>query len=457
MTPPFSYRSKPHTPSAADLTPVNIAIVLLATCFASVTPRLGAQTPDPATQPAAAPAAKVSTTSPAQPAATEPTVTAFTGLTDGWFGARQKLADRGITFDISLTADGTKNLQGGIDTAGSAWRVLFDPSMTIDLKPLAGIEGGTVYAEFQYAQGPNASDKLVGDLQGVDNLDGVPGAHHQNSTQLAAFWYQQTAFDGLLRFKIGKSDANYEFDHSAFAQEFLQQSYGSSATLFTLPTYPDPAFGLDIFVKPTKETQIGFGVYDGSLANGVATGAMGPSTFFKSHDLFFIGEIDQSWKLGPDQLAGRFGVGGWYSTNTFRKLEGGETAGTGGPYVLVDQAVWRANPTDDHDTRGIGLFVMWGMAEAAIVQFDHNVGGGVTWTGPLDKRPNDILGTGIQAVHFSDDFHAHADFEVNYELFYRLQLTPWFAVKPDFQYVVNPGGKGARDAVVFTLRFQMSF
>jgi len=412
---------------------------------------------DPATRPIDQSGVEVSSTAPAsQPSTTQPSVELPPTLTDGWWGARQKIADQGITFDITLTVDGSKNLRGGLDTAGSSGRVLFDPSITFDLQRLVGLDGATVYAEFQWANGPNASDKLVGDIQGVDNIDGVPGAPNQNRTQLAALWYQQTAFNDLLRIKVGKSDANYEFDHSAYAQEFLHQSYGSSATLFTMPTYPDPAFGINVFVKPTKEMQIGFGVYDGSLANGVATGAMGPSTFFKSHDLYLIGEIDQSWTLGPQQLAGRAGVGGWYSTNKFHQLDGGETSGTSGPYALIDQAVWRANPQDDKDARGIGVFAMWGWADPAILQYDHNIGGGVTWTGPIAARPNDFLGVGVQAVHFSDDFHATADFEVNYELFYRFQVTPWFAVKPDLQYVVNPGGQGTPDALLFTLRFQMN-
>ena len=58
-----------------------------------------------------------------------------------------------------------------------------------------------------------------------------------------SIWYEQIAFDEVLRMKIGKIVANTEFNHSDIAQEFLHQSSGSSATLFALPTYPDPATG----------------------------------------------------------------------------------------------------------------------------------------------------------------------------------------------------------------------
>src|SRR5438067_10632669 len=67
--------------------------------------------------------------------------------------ARHSLAERGITFDISFVADGAKNLRGGLDTAGSTWRRMLDAALTLDCKPLLGIEGGTIFADFQYAQG----------------------------------------------------------------------------------------------------------------------------------------------------------------------------------------------------------------------------------------------------------------------------------------------------------------
>jgi porin len=380
-------------------------------------------------------------------------------LTDGWFGQRQRLEDKGIAFDLTYTVDGTKNLKGGLDTEGEAWRRLFEAAITVDTKKLLGLEGGTAYLDFQDAQGPNASDELVGDIQGIDGLDGVPGAPHQNRTQLAELWYQQTLFDSKVRVKVGKVDANTEFDRCDAAQPFLHQSTGSSATMFTMPTYPDPAISVNLFLKPRDDLQIGFGVYDGSLGSGVRTGELGPQPLYHggAGRLFLIGEIDKSWTIGANKLAGQIGVGGWYSTNDFARLDGGEANGTGGPYAFAQQTVWRANPSDENDARGVAVFVMYGYADPAIVQFGHNIGGGIAWTGPIEARPNDVLGLGVQAVRFSDGFNATARFEASYEMFYQLQLTPWLMIKPDLQYVANPGGQGTPDALALTLRVQLDF
>ncbi len=403
-----------------------------------------------ATQPAATPTASH------RPDA--PSAAPQYGLTGDWGGYRTKLADRGITTNLTLTLDGTKNLRGGLDTAGSVWRTVLDASITLDTKPLLGWEGGTLFADFQYADGPNASDKLVGDVQGIDGLDGVPGTPHQDRTQLAQLWYQQIAFNGVLRIKAGKVDANTEFDNSTTAQPFLHQSAGASATLFTLPTYPDPAVGLNIFWKPREDMQLGFGVYDGSLASGARTGNEGFQPMIHNPgDIFLIAEIDKSWKLGPDRLSGRIGVGGWYSTNKFNRLDGGTHQGTGAPYALLDQAVWRANPSDTNDNRGINVFLMYGYADPAILQFDHNIGGGISWTGLIPGRRNDILGLGTQSIHFGNSFHPQDDFETSYETFYQFQATRWFMIKPDLQYIAHPGGQGTPDALAFTVRFQITF
>ena len=46
--------------------------------------------------------------------------------------------------------------------------------------------------------------------------------------------------------------------------------------------------------------------------------------------------------------------------------------------------------------------------------------------------------------------------ETAIEAFYKYQLTEFMSIKPDLQYIVNPGGDG-RDAIVAGVRLGMSF
>ena len=43
------------------------------------------------------------------------------------------------------------------------------------------------------------------------------------------------------------------------------------------------------------------------------------------------------------------------------------------------------------------------------------------------------------------------------ELYYGVRLRPWLDVKPDVQYILNPGARGASNALVGTLRVTVSF
>jgi porin len=372
----------------------------------------------------------------------------------GWLQPRRALSDKGISFDISLTLDGSKNLRGGIDTAGSAWRNLFEATLTVDTKPLFGLDGGKLFIDFQNQSGQNGSNQLVGDVQHFSNVDA------DGRTQIAQLWYQQTFADGNLRFKIGKVDANSEFEKSDYSGEFLHSSAQFSPTILPLPTYPDPATSFNVFLQSSSGFYGGFGVYDGSLSRGLHTGALGPKTFFRDpRDLFLIAEIGRRWGGDEKGLPGRLALGGWYDANQFSRLNGGFDSAAAGPYFLLDQMLWRPSDIakdDKDDARGIALFVSGGEADRAISAVQWHLGAGVAWTGPLPKRNRDVLGTGVQAVRFNSAAGLNSNSEVAIETFYRLQITPWACIKPDLQYITTPGGSHP-DAFVATVRFIINF
>ena len=81
-------------------------------------------------------------------------------------------------------------------------------------------------------------------------------------------------------------------------------------------------------------------------------------------------------------------------------------------------------------------------------------------------RDEGQLGFGITQAHNGDDFRAAAltadtpvdRAETTLELTYSDKLTPWLAIQPDVQYVVNPGTDKALDnALVFGARMIVDF
>lgn len=374
--------------------------------------------------------------------------------TGNWFGLRELLKKYGIALDLEANADYSHNFQGGL-RRGDAFRYILNFNLVVETEPLLGIKGGTFFVGAQNHSGKNGTGKLTGDVQGFDNIDAP------DFTQLSELWYEQKLFEDKLRIKIGKFDANTEFAAVEYAGEFIHSSPGFGPTILGFPSYPDPATSVAIFAQPLDDWYLGAGLFDGATQDGRfgRTGNRGPSTFWgEPSDLFLIGETGFNWSI-KDSLPGRAGVGLWHHTGTFDRFDGGTQGGTTGVYLVLDQLLWRENPADDKDDQGIGAFFQYGWADPRISAVDHHVGLGLAWSGAIPSRDQDVLGIMASYVHFSNEPGAGFvdDSELAVEAFYRWQLAPWFSIKPDLQYIMNPGGSGLDDALVLTLRAQMKF
>ncbi|HEX8912784.1 MAG TPA: carbohydrate porin, partial [Humisphaera sp.] len=308
--------------------------------------------------------------------------------TGDWGGARPALEDRGVSLNAQLTADGSLALAGGANPRSGAYRQLFNANVTVDTERLAGLKGGKLYAQFQHQVGRDGS-AVVGDAQGFSNIDA------DGRTQLSELWYEQSVFDGKLRAKVGKADANVDFGTTPFAGEFLNSSFGISPTL-GIPTYPDPATGVVVTVTPSEAVYVAGGLFDGSGASGRKTGENGPASFLGSPaGVVLVGEAGYRWRAGADRLAGRVAVGGWHHTGDFAAFDGSTKRGTGGFYVLAEQQLFKVDPAKDEDARGVGVFAQFGRTDGGVSTIEWQAGAGVAWTGPVAGRDDDVLGLGL--------------------------------------------------------------
>ena len=374
-------------------------------------------------------------------------------MTGDWGGLRSRLEKAGVILEGSYIVDVSGVWSGGI-RGGATTRSLFDVNLTLDLETMVGLEGATLFADYYSEVGRDGS-RNVGDIQAFSNIDS------DNVHQLAELWYEQWLFSRRLRIKVGKVEANSEFAFVDAAGEFINSSGGFSPTVFTLPTYPDPAMSVNAFAYPTEWLYFGLGVYDGALNDGVRTGRRGPSTFFnnaKSDDYFLIGELGVIWPDSAEWGAGRFAVGPWYHSGNFARFDGSAARGTEGFYTLLEQRIWRENPGVRDDKQGLSLFFQYGYADRNVSEINHHVGVGLFSVGPIRERDDDAAGIMLSFVDLSDASGAgFTQDETALELFYRLQVTPHISVKPDLHYIIDPSGdRNIKDALVGTLRVELT-
>jgi porin len=382
------------------------------------------------------------------------TWTQWSQMTGDWGGWRSSLSDAGISIEGANVLDWSRVTSGGLRRRATT-RSLLDLRLTIDLKALTSVDAGTVAARYYSFLGRSAS-RDIGAIQSSSSIDFDEHRH-----QLAELWYEQRFFNETFRVKLGKVDANTEFAFVENAAEFMNGSMGFSPTVVGMPTYPDPAMSVNLFVYPSNYFYAGFAAYDGAAHRGVPTGSRGPSTFFRRpNELFYIGEIGTRWNIPSLRLPGRLGIGGWHHNGEFERFNGGTKSDTGGLYAVLDQMVWRVESQDEEQPKGIGMYFQYGSADESVSEIKRHFGGGLIWRGPLSNRDDDAVGVGISRAALSGARNAGFDksYELAVETFVKIQITPWLSAKPDVQYIVNPSGdRNIRNAVAAGTRLEWTF
>jgi porin len=435
-------------------------------------PRIPGPTTAPTTPP---PSTKTALAIPPEEQGFDPAQYAF----DDLFGFRRKLYAHGIQFEPNLIVDYSKVFMGGLNARDGSVRERFNFPLELDTEKLFGLHGGTFAVVYQLQNGGNFSKSFVGDAQNV-----AFATDADDRSQIGQLWYQQKFLNDTLRFRAGKLEANADFDVLDNVQEFVNNSFQTSPTLALMPSFPDTGTGAQLFFEPESGFYGGAGVFDGSGARGVKTGEYGPKHFFDGpNDVFLISEIGLRYKfpIGIRKWPGKIAVGGWYDGNHFERLDGmGANSGNGGCYVLFDQLLWRPyrqlpvpagppgatpdlRPAEQEYPGGLAMSASVGWCEPTVNPIDGSAVLGFNYTGLLPARPIDVLGAGAAYAHFSHLAGTRDPFELAIELLYRVRITQWVSLKPDLQYVLHPSGSGTfdepprRDALVFTLRLEMSF
>ncbi len=378
----------------------------------------------------------------------------WNGMTGDWGGARSKLVDNGVTFAGSAIGEWSNALQGGSGKDNTG-RFLLDLNTTFDLNKIVNLAGGSVFLDFQYAATGNGFS-VPEAFQPISNID-INGS----ITQVSQAWYQQWLVADVLRLKVGKVDANAEFGFTPALAGFINLSAAVTPTNPLMPTYPNPAFGLNAFWYPSKECYVGFGIYDGSLAEGVQTGAMGPSPLWEGNGVYMIGETGITLDNLGSCCGFRAALGGWWSTSQLTTFSGDEQDGAGGLYGVAEARVWRPEGVGEASTcrQGLWLAGQFGVTDSSVFAAANQVGFGASLSGTFSGRDIDGAGVYVSWVDFASGAAlGDGSNETMVECYYDYAVTPWFRLKPDVQFVFDPTGDGAADtSVIFTLRATVTF
>jgi porin len=406
-------------------------------------------------------------------------------LTGDWGGGRTTLEEKGIEVGLQYIGE-VLGISGGLKPGGplATYEGRFDLTVDTDLEKLMGWTGGKTHArvfQINNAQNMNAADH-VGSIADPSNIDAY------GTTRLFTAWFQQD-FGKLASVRMGQLAADDEFLVSITAGGLINGTFGW-ATIMSAnlpsggPAYPLATPGMRVQVNPTETVSLLGAVFSGDPA-GKDCYRFNPDadpqvcnrygiTFSFSGGAFWLGEAQYNVNQDKESkgLAGSYKIGAWYhSGSSFPDQRFGldelgivvplaldpplplNQQGNWGVYGVLDQMIWRGTESS------ASLFVRAGWAPADRNLLSWYIDAGIGLKGFVPRRVDDTLTIGVAHSKISP-YAIAADRdqlffnslnwplrsgETVFEVSYIAQITPWWTVQPDFQYIVKPGGNVPRD------------
>ncbi|MCB0317400.1 MAG: carbohydrate porin [Bdellovibrionales bacterium] len=342
-----------------------------------------------------------------------------------WGGLQSYFEKNGITSEAVLTIDSMSNVSGGSEK-NSATLGNFDLAFAIDTEKLGLWKNGTFFF-YGLANFGDSISEHIGDLQGVDNIEAY------GTAKLYEAWYEHNITE-KLSFLFGLHDYNSEFYALEHSSGLINSSFGIGVDSSQAgpSIFPTTALGGRIKLAPSDQFYLLLATYDGlpGSANdqsGTQISWDSDEGFFHAAELGILGEEDSYYKLA---------LGGWWHTLKFSDYSENARDENYGVYSIAEKSF----------NESIGAFLQLGWADENRNQVVHYYGTGLTYLGLLPNRPDDLLSFGVAIAEISDEFRksfSTKSTETVFEINYRIEATPYLAITPDLQFVLNPGADPA--------------
>jgi len=390
-------------------------------------------------------------------------------LLGDWNGKRTELAQQGVKFEANLLtdtaylADGGRNEGADPLTSAQLWL-----GTQLDMEKLAGWDGITVRAVATARQGQSTSVRdLQGDAAQWANVQGTFGRGNQDS-RLTELSIEKNYKDQGLSIKAGRLGLGMDFNVMAcdFASTaFCAAQMGKWQGNIWMNT-PVAQWGARVKQQLNPEVAVQVGVYEFNPDNGNgAKEGQGWSLDTDNADGVTIpAEVIWTPKSLVNGLPGSYRVGGMYNTADDVANQKDVATGEGKNRTFAGWlAVEQQLTSIGNGRQGLHSFANFTWHDRDTNKVDNSQQLGLKYIGLVDSQPNNILGLAVNRVHVNDRFADSrpvydASAEYNIELNYSYNATKWLMLRPNLQYVINPGSSNQVDnALVLGLTTRVVF
>jgi porin len=326
----------------------------------------------------------------------------------------------------------------------------------LDAERAWGWTGTTLLVSGLHNNRPTLSDRIVGDIQTVSNID-TDGA-----TRLYEAWVERAFDAGAI--KLGLIDLNSELDVNETGALFINSSHGIGPDFSQVgengpSIFPITGLGTVARWDYSESVQVRLAAFEGTV--GDPTHPRRTTVDLEGNEgSLMVGEVT----LHPTEHNHSV-IGVWRHTGrstVFADEEAVRRTESLGVYALTEGTLM------ERGERALSGFLRAGFADSDVHQISRYLGAGLVWSGPMlaSAEREEQLGLAVGNITNGDAFrHAQADLGLAYErhetaieLTYRVQARSWLALQPDLQYIINPGTDPTLDdAWVVGRRFELSW
>lgn len=395
-------------------------------------------------------------------------------MTGDWGGLRTELLEKGYDFQFSYQSESAANLNGGYDDDRTArYTHQFNLGGVIDLEKVLGWQDANFQLLITERSGRDLTDDRLTDPRTGSIASSVQENYGRGQTwRITTLAYQQKFFDDVLDIKVGRLPIGSDFDSTGcvFQNNSLCGGLvGHASTVW----YNSPVgqWGARVKVNFTPEVyaQVGAYEYNPTLLdsnNGFKLNTSG------REGTTYVGEVGWTPAFGAAGLPGKYMLGGYWNDATandvledrngnFKQVTAEAADQLDGRYGMYAYARQQITSVDGDAKRGLSLFAHYSQYDKRSSTLDWQAQVGAIYAGPFDARPQDSLAIGFSELHVNpalsknqrlhntvnslNDYNDPAyqpiqRAEYAAEIHYDFRLTPWLMVRPNIQYLANPGG-----------------
>lgn len=409
-----------------------------------------------------------------------------------WGGTRQEWQDKGFSFIGKYVSNTATNIHGGYDKDGKVgYADQFVFGLNVDLQKTIGLDNADFQLFITDRNGEDFTSQRLTDPRSGPVGSTMEVAGRGQIWRLTQMWFHQTYLDGVVDLKVGRGSPSEDFQ--SFPCDFQNLSFCSSQAGVWAGndwySWPVSAWATRLKVQVAPELFLQAGVYEHNTTslehdNGFKMSTSGANGV--------ILPVELIWK--PQQglfgLPGEYRVGAYHmninANDVFEDQNGKARVLTGaaprnrngrdGVWLMGRQQV--AQFASDPN-RPVEIFVQAHANDRDTSFVDRFYSAGVVATGPFDSRPKDQIGFAVSSAHVNSKIRDSQELlnqrsgatdysdpsymplqgtEYSSELYYGIHATNWLTIRPNIQYVHNPGGvKQVDDAVVAGLKIVTLF